>query len=150
MIGEGFKGCAPFSGIAFPLENSEQLQGLWRSDVGSELTLAPSRGGTLVGLYRLTQESAGGQQVAGHVQDGCVVFSAPLLQEPGVVGWMGSVQLDREGPRLDLDRVVVRSGGGPEAAVAETFRRVRSGADQTRPLELHRRPGPSIQGKKKA
>ncbi|NNM34979.1 MAG: hypothetical protein HKO53_18015 [Gemmatimonadetes bacterium] len=134
-----------------PLENSEQLQGLWRSDDGDELTLAPSRGGILVGLYRVADPTPGDQQaVTGHVRGGCLAFSTPLPQGPGVVGWSGTFRRDREGPRLDLDRIVVRSGGDPEVAVSETYRRVESGADQTGPLRLQETPPPSIPETKNA
>ena len=134
-----------------PLETSKQLQGRWRSDLGNEFTLAPSRGGTLVGLYRLaTPETDGPQAVAGHVQEGCVALSAPLQHEPGVVGWFGSFQTDRQGLRLELDRIIVRSEGGTDAAVRETYWRVESKGVQKGPLRLHDASNPSIRESKGA
>lgn len=150
MIGERVKGVR-LSTDSNPLENSEQLQGLWRSDGGEELTLAPSRGGTLVGLYRVDHGTAGGQQaVSGHVHGGCVALSAPLPNEPGVVGWLGWYRSDGDGPRLDLERIVIRSGGDPEVVVSKTYRRIEPGADRTAPGTLQPGDGPSIPESKNA
>lgn len=107
------------------VDNAEKFQGRWRSEAGHELSLALSRGGSLVGIFRPRDaQGTAHYPIAGHAQGGCLVFSAPLPELSAVAGWLGMFRVDGDGPRLDLERhVVAPTEEGARTCVPETYRR---------------------------
>ncbi len=123
--GDGFQGVHLHQGFVRLVEYAEELQGLWRSQAGDELSLALSRGGSLVGIFR-PHDAQGTVQhpVAGHAHGGCLAFSAPFPEVSAVVGWLGMFRVDRDGPRLDLARhLLTATDEGNRRFIPETYRR---------------------------
>lgn len=111
------------------------VQGLWQSEAHSELSLAETRGGMLVGVYRvrdasgITQHALSGHAVAGHL-----AFSVPFLDQGVLATWTGSMVPGADGARLELVRRVLGDGGHDD--VTEVYRRPAAEAAGVFPLPV--------------